>query len=336
MMKRRIFPWMGLAVLFSSFILCQTALAKPSYTVKRGDSLSKISRTFHVSIADLKAANDMKGTVLRPGQVLFVPGTQMARLTKSSVSKQKKTASTASRNSKSARGYVVKRGDSLRKIALKTGVSVKTLARLNHLRTHLIKPGQRLALSAPRLPEESGSSGTQASPDVALRGGDELDAEEDLGPVREEDWAAVEKDKLASSELLGKWNNPSERELLVKVAKGFMGAPYRLGGNSVRGLDCSAFVKKIYSFFDISLPRTAHEQSRVGKHVARGDLVEGDLVFFHTRRPIGHVGIYIGNNEFVHAASGRSKMVRVNSLDEPYYSKHFVKATRLKGLDDGA
>jgi cell wall-associated NlpC family hydrolase len=63
--------------------------------------------------------------------------------------------------------------------------------------------------------------------------------------------------------------------------------------------------------------------------------VEGDLVFFNTRHPIGHVGIYIGNNEFVHAASGRSRMVRVNSLDEPYYSKHFVKAMRLKGLDDG-
>jgi len=335
MMKRRIFPWMGLAVLFSSFIFCQTALAKHPYTVKRGDSLAKISNNVHVSVRDLQAANGLKGTALKPGQVLVIPQAGKKGLAKSKPTEARKNLHTVRRGTGSSRTYVVKRGDSLQKIALKTGVSAKTLKRLNHLRTHRLKPGQRLALSAPRIPEESGSSRGQAPQDVALRSGAELDEEEDLGPIREEDWAAVEKDKLASSELLGKWNNPGERELLVKVAKGFMGAPYRLGGSSVRGLDCSAFVKKIYAFFDVSLPRTAHEQSRVGKHVARGDLVEGDLVFFNTRRPIGHVGIYIGNNEFVHAASGRSRMVRVNSLDEPYYSKHFVKAMRLKGLDGG-
>jgi len=122
----------------------------------------------------------------------------------------------------------------------------------------------------------------------------------------------------------------------VRVAKGFLGAPYRLGGSSVRGLDCSAFVKKIYEFFDVSLPRTAKEQARVGMHVSRDELKEGDLVFFNTRRrAYGHVGIYIGNNEFVHAAAGRARMVRIDTLDKPYYNKRFVKAVRIKGMDSG-
>ena len=133
--------------------------------------------------------------------------------------------------------------------------------------------------------------------------------------------------------MLGKWQTPEERRLFVKVAQAFLGAPYRLGGISLKGLDCSAFVKKIYQLFDINLPRTAREQAHVGMGVARNDLIEGDLVFFNTRRSFGHVGIYIGNNEFVHASS-RNKGVRIDSLNEPYFNKRFAKAVRLKGLDE--
>ena len=78
-----------------------------------------------------------------------------------------------------------------------------------------------------------------------------------------------------SSHLLGTWRSTEERSLFVKVAKGFLGAPYRLGGSSVRGLDCSAFVMKIYQLFDISLPRTAREQAHVGMRVNRTELQEG-------------------------------------------------------------
>ena len=115
---------------------------------------------------------------------------------------------------------------------------------------------------------------------------------------------------------------------------GFLGAPYRLGGSSVTGIDCSAFVKKIYQFFNINLPRTAFEQSHVGLRVARGELIEGDLLFFKTRRKLGHVGIYIGNNEFVHASS-RKRGVRIDNLNTPYFDRRFVRAVRLKGSDGG-
>jgi cell wall-associated NlpC family hydrolase len=89
----------------------------------------------------------------------------------------------------------------------------------------------------------------------------------------------------------------------------------------------------MYEFFDVTLPRTAREQSTVGITIEKEELEEGDLVFFQTRRPIGHVGIYIGNNEFVHA-SHRGKVVRIDSLDTPYFQKRFRRAVRLKGLDD--
>ena len=153
--------------------------------------------------------------------------------------------------------------------------------------------------------------------------------------VMNNDLAEVDKDADTSSELLGNWDSPHERSLFVRVAKGFLGAPYRWGGSSVRGLDCSSFVKKLYEFFDVSLPRTAKEQARVGQRVSRDELKEGDLVFFNTRRAYGHVGIYIGNNEFVHASAGRERRVRIDTLDKPYYDKRFVKAVRIKGLDSG-
>jgi peptidoglycan DL-endopeptidase LytE len=84
------------------------------------------------------------------------------------------------------------------------------------------------------------------------------------------------------------------------------------------------------------LPRNAREQSKVGISISRENLKKGDLVFFHTKRSLGHVGIYIGNNEFVHASS-RGKIIRVDNLDSPYYQKRFQRAVRVKGLDkDGA
>jgi len=193
--------------------------------------------------------------------------------------------------------------------------------------------GQKLAL-AKATAAGPGSKVRKAEPTR----NDPADAEEDLltdemAPT--EEIAELENEIRYSENTLGKWKDPEERNLLVKVAKGFLGAPYRLGGSSVKGLDCSGFVKKMYEFFDVNLPRTAREQAHVGMKVAKGELAEGDLVFFNTRRAFGHVGIYIGNNQFVHASSGKKdRHVRIDSLDKPYYNKRFIKAVRLKSLEE--
>jgi LysM repeat protein len=275
----------------------------------------------------LREANDIQGSAIKPKQILIIP--ESAKTT---------TAKTRKSQSVKLSSYVVKKGDSIYSISKKTGVSVSQIRNINHLRSSRLKTGQHLTLSKPAARKEVAKTEEEKleTVDMSLLAEVE-DLEDDEAGPPDDDQASVERDKEQTAALLGKWNSPDERRLFVRVAMGFLGAPYRFGGSSVRGLDCSAFVKKIYELFNVSLPRTAREQSRVGKRVARNELEEGDLVFFNThRRALGHVGIYIGNNEFVHAASGRSKAVKIDTLDKPYYDTHFIKAVRLKSLDDGA
>ena len=321
MMERRIFLWMGLIVLFFSLSLCGLGFAEVQYTVKKGDTLAKIAKKHGVSVQTLRAANDIQGSTLKRKQTLIIPTEGKKNLARSG-----KPASTKKII------YVAKKGDTISTIAKKTGVSVAEIKKVNHLRSSKIKPGQKIAYLKPSKSEPVKAAASK-NEDLA-----ELDEQEDLLDEAAVDPSTIDVKKEAeeTANLLGKWRSPEERSLFVKVAKGFLGAPYRLGGNSVKGLDCSAFVMKIYQLFDISLPRTAHEQAHVGMRVNRGELQEGDLVFFNTRRAFGHVGIYIGNNQFVHASSGkRNREVKIDSLDKPYYNQRFIKAVRLKDIEKG-
>jgi hypothetical protein len=116
---------------------------------------------------------------------------------------------------------------------------------------------------------------------------------------------------------------------LIREALASRGIRYRWGGVSRGGFDCSGFTRYLYERLrGIQLPHSASRQAHYGQKVARNDLQEGDLVFFHTyRRGISHVGIYIGGNRFVHAANTRRR-VRVDTLTG-YYLKRFVTARRL-------
>ncbi len=319
-MQRRIFHWMGLIVLFLLIGVCGEGFAKENYTVLRGDTLSGIAKKLGVSKRALRKANGLKGNALKPNRVLVVPHSDEA----------KRTAAHKSSALKTSARYVIKKGDTIARISRKTGVPAAEIISLNHLHARSLKPGTVLLLSrgnAELTPERERGVGR-----TTVEGDDPEEAEE--ADVAAET-AANDPEESGKAELLGKWKGTEERQLLIKVATGFLGAPYRLGGSSVRGLDCSAFVRKIYEFFGVTLPRTAHEQARIGINVLRGELEAGDLVFFKTRQLLGHVGIYIGDNKFVHASS-RNKGVRIDSLEEPYYNKHFVKAVRLKGLDGDA
>ncbi len=109
----------------------------------------------------------------------------------------------------------------------------------------------------------------------------------------------------------------------------WMGTPYRFGGTTREGIDCSGFTAKIYEENGLILPRTAAEQWRVGDRVHRDDLVFGDLVFFATSGgSVSHVGIYQDHGSFVHAAV--SKGVSVARLDDDYYRNSFVGARRVQ------
>lgn len=116
---------------------------------------------------------------------------------------------------------------------------------------------------------------------------------------------------------------------IVNTSMQYIGVPYVFGGNSPRyGLDCSAYVKLVYSQVGINLPRTADAQFEVGTPVATADLLPGDAVFFETYAPgASHVGIYIGDGNFIHASS--SKGVTISSLGASYYSSHYLGARRM-------
>ena len=123
-------------------------------------------------------------------------------------------------------------------------------------------------------------------------------------------------------------------EKIAAIALGYKGAPYQYGGTTPRGFDCSGFTAYVFNEAGISIPRTAKDQYHHGREVADSDLRKGDLVFF-TRWGFleksfspWHVGIYIGDNQFIHAAS-TSKAVRLDSLDDPYWRRNFKGARDL-------
>lgn len=116
---------------------------------------------------------------------------------------------------------------------------------------------------------------------------------------------------------------------LDSTIEGWWGAPYRSGGNSKHGVDCSAYVQAVYrAVWNKSLPRTTATQFQQGVAVNRNALRRGDLVFFDTSgRGVSHVGIYIGGGRFTHASNSRG--VTIDELDAPYYRKRYLGARRI-------
>ena len=107
------------------------------------------------------------------------------------------------------------------------------------------------------------------------------------------------------------------------------GTPYRLGGTTKKGVDCSAFSQFLFSsVYGLSIPRTAREQYNLTSRISRTQLNEGDLIFFNTRGGISHVGVYLQNNKFVHAST--SGGVMISDIFDEYWAKKFVGVGRLK------
>ena len=118
------------------------------------------------------------------------------------------------------------------------------------------------------------------------------------------------------------------RDKILRTADSFIGVPYRWGGESVEeGFDCSGFTMTVYRLNGLDLPRSSRSQWNAGMPVERAMLQKGNLVFFHTsgRGKISHVGIYVGNGQFIHAP-GKGKKVRRSSLNNRYYKTRYAGA----------
>lgn len=120
---------------------------------------------------------------------------------------------------------------------------------------------------------------------------------------------------------------------LYRFIDEWMDTRYRYGGSDKNGIDCSGLSGELMrSVFTVNLPRTAREQYNISSKIDNDNMQEGDLVFFNISRGISHVGVYLGNNYFVHASLNNG--VIISNLEEPYYTKHFVGAGRVIGIDN--
>ena len=121
------------------------------------------------------------------------------------------------------------------------------------------------------------------------------------------------------------------RQQIVDYAATLLGCKYVYGGNSPSGFDCSGYVKYVFAHFGVNLSRTSASQYSNSVRISKSDLNVGDLVFFSQTRgssKVGHVGIYVGGGQFIHAASP-GKGVRYDSLSDSYYSSHYIGSGRV-------
>lgn len=160
-----------------------------------------------------------------------------------------------------------------------------------------------------------------------------VQAQTSLAPAPAADKPQDDQESLANdylSQIMGVALSATSNMKLFHFVYDWIGTPYRFGGSSKKGIDCSAFTKELYSeVFNLNIERSSRDIFSTVSPVSKDELKEGDLVFFkiHSRR-ISHVGIYLGNNRFAHASS---KGVAISSLDDAYYSRYFYRGGRLMG-----
>ena len=138
---------------------------------------------------------------------------------------------------------------------------------------------------------------------------------------------AVQK-RLSRGEVSSNPINQGNESDLISYAYDFIGTPYVWGAEGPKSFDCSGFTKYVYNAFGVDLPHYTGSQIGKGESVARGNLKQGDLIFFNTCGPVSHVGIYIGDGQFIHASSGGRK-VTISNLSQSYYNARYAGARRI-------
>ncbi|MDA8077995.1 MAG: LysM peptidoglycan-binding domain-containing protein [Nitrospiraceae bacterium] len=362
--RSRTFVLLSLVCVF----FASSAFGAVQYTIRKGDTLDSIAKKHHVSLKELRQANNVSPKHMKPGGKIVIPvkaSAAVAGKKKSEVPgsvaqdvKAKKQAEEASEPETSADSrtravyHTVRKGDTLSSISRKYSLTTADLKELNNLHRNKLLNGQKLLVNrvGPRTytvrkgdniwkiakkydmdADDLMALNEMDTPDLKV--GRKLYLEEAVDASSAETYKEAlgrniedEIRKLSESEEFREQDQPDK---LAIFAKKMINIPYRFGGNSILGIDCSAYVKKVYGFMGIELPRTAREQFKEGEKIDREELSIGDLVFFRTYASFpSHVGIYLGNNLFIHASS-KGKRVTIDSLDTPYYLKRFIGGKRV-------
>ncbi|HZK43597.1 MAG TPA: NlpC/P60 family protein [Syntrophomonadaceae bacterium] len=250
--------------------------------------------------------------------------------------------------------YVVKQGDSLWKIATNNNLTTNDLKRFNNLETDLIKIGQKLVLknttneninpvtkartATPTITSDSHKTYVIQTGDnlwsIAKKHNTTVEAIKEINHLTSDALYAGQQLSISSvvknvQENPSRGGIPFQGDRLIGVASQYLGTPYRYGGQSPAGFDCSGFTSYIFNQFSIKMNRTAAGQYSHGIAVSKANLAVGDLVFFGGGKGINHVGIYRGNGQFIHSSSPRNGGVINSSLSENYYAKSYVGARRI-------
>jgi len=297
------------ALLFTLSMTTVSVQAAIKHKVKSGETLTLIAKKHNTSISKVRKANGMKkGEILKSGKVLTIPS-------KSTYTLYNK--------------YSIKKGDTLTALARKHHTSVYKLRKANGMKkSDTLKIGKTLKVphtnTTPKIVKNTKKpSNKRLASSFANLDTINLKTQK----------TAKKKNTYAISDIFA---SVDKKELdkctrLTTDAKKKLGKKY-VWGASGKGntYDCSSFTKYVYRKNGITIPRTSIMQSKHGTYVKRKDLQKGDLIFFDTSKKrkgyVNHVGIYLGDNKFIHASSAKKKVV-VSNLSK-FYGQRYKGARR--------
>lgn len=335
-MKKKAAAYATVALLAST-AFAPTASAM-TYIVQKGDTLYSIAERNNTTVTEIKKVNNLTSNVIYVNQPLEVTTIPSAPVYNSMV-----TAPNPSNT------YTVKNGDTLIKIANTHSVSLAELMVWNRIRGHIIHPGRKLVISRDNTDIVIDNDAPAATPTPApvnegvyvVKAGDTLSkisSQYSMTVQQLRTLNNLSSDMIyvgqtlkvtGSSQAVNPPASPTNqnRPAVVDEAYKVLGVPYKWAGNTPAGFDCSGFIYYTFNQAGKQIGRYSSEG-----YFSRSYYIDkpqpGDLVFFANtyKSGISHMGIYIGNNEFIHAGSNG---VEINNLDNPYYKKHFDSFKRF-------